>query len=962
MSNFRISFSHPWLLFLLLAAVLLTLIPHLRISKKYRRNRNRIVSLVLHLIVLTLSILVLAGIRFDYTLKNTQNEIILLVDVSDSKKEVEDERDDVIDTILEAGKFDGYKIGVVTFGFDQQYAVPLTTDTGSIYSKYKSADLPDTSATDIAAALTYTKSLFNYPETSKIVLITDGKETDESALSTIRSISASGTKVDICYINSDSNSEDLQIFDVVDPDTHISLDTDVEFKFKVKSNVSKTVDVAIFDKGIEKNIVQLNLVPGIGEYTITTKFTEYGVHELKFSLKNVNDAIEENNIYSTYINIESFNQILIIEGNDDETSNDSELLKSTLEKDGEFNVTVLNTHRDVLPKTVDELRQYDQVILNNVADADLPTNIVQGSEKQVDFIDILWEYVEDYGGGLLTTAGLNSDGEAHAYNRDDLRNTKLQSMLPVQAINYTPPLGIMIVIDTSGSMTSPIGDGSGKTYLQAAIDSAQTTLDSLSERDMVGVMTLADYEDQTVLLGLTPRTQEDKIRAAINLLEEKDDLGGGTSFYPAIRQAASLLKAQTNLAKKHIIIVSDGGAGDSEGDSGYKTYAELANEEFIKNGITTSIVVVGNSCSDDDMKSIEYATKGPDGTNGGNYYTVTRNDELTAALRADLNVGEIKDVEEGNFTATANNFNYSSIFKNVNLEEQSDYSYKLDFEFSGFTGTKVKSNDYLVLSGDYSVPIYAQWKFGNGTVGSLMIDLTGKWSSELFSSQSGVSLLKNIINEVMPTENIHASEIRLNLRSDNYINQMSIYTDLNEGEKLTGKISYIDSNGEEKTILMDKLPNDTDNLKLDECYVTTAMSLSNNFSRCNFVIKESGLYQIEVNKVDSQGNIIATEVVYKELSYSKEYDSNLLGEDFNMEDYLKNLADRGKGELIEDNEDPQEIFKSFVSDINKSYDPRILFMIIAVVLFLTDIVVRKFKFKWPHELIRDYKKKKEINK
>ena len=81
-----------------------------------------------------------------------------------------------------------------------------------------------------------------------------------------------------------------------------------------------------------------------------------------------------------------------------------------------------------------------------------------------------------------------------------------------------------------------------------------------------------------------------------------------------------------------------------------------------------------------------------------------------------------------------------------------------------------------------------------------------------------------------------------------------------------------------------------------------------------------------------------------------------------MEDYLKNLADRGKGELIEDNEDPQEIFKSFVSDINKSYDPRILFMIIAVVLFLTDIVVRKFKFKWPHELIRDYKKKKEINK
>ena len=85
MSNFNISFSHPWVLFLLIAAVLLTLIPHLRIKKKFRRNRNRIISLVLHLIVLSLTILVLSDIRFNFTLKNDQNEIILLVDVSDSE-------------------------------------------------------------------------------------------------------------------------------------------------------------------------------------------------------------------------------------------------------------------------------------------------------------------------------------------------------------------------------------------------------------------------------------------------------------------------------------------------------------------------------------------------------------------------------------------------------------------------------------------------------------------------------------------------------------------------------------------------------------------------------------------------------------------------------------------------------------------------------------------------------------
>ena len=100
MSNFHISFSHPWLLFLLLAALLITLIPHLRINKKYRRNRNRIVSLVLHLIILTLSILVLSGIKFEYTEKNEQNEILLLVDMSDSNEKVEQDRDDCVNAIL----------------------------------------------------------------------------------------------------------------------------------------------------------------------------------------------------------------------------------------------------------------------------------------------------------------------------------------------------------------------------------------------------------------------------------------------------------------------------------------------------------------------------------------------------------------------------------------------------------------------------------------------------------------------------------------------------------------------------------------------------------------------------------------------------------------------------------------------------------------------------------------------
>ena len=81
MTNLTVTFSYPWLLLLIIPAVLLTLIPYFLISKKYRRTRNRITSIILHTIVMVLAITMLAGLKFNYTLPNTTNEIILLVDV-----------------------------------------------------------------------------------------------------------------------------------------------------------------------------------------------------------------------------------------------------------------------------------------------------------------------------------------------------------------------------------------------------------------------------------------------------------------------------------------------------------------------------------------------------------------------------------------------------------------------------------------------------------------------------------------------------------------------------------------------------------------------------------------------------------------------------------------------------------------------------------------------------------------
>ena len=79
-----------------------------------------------------------------------------------------------------------------------------------------------------------------------------------------------------------------------------------------------------------------------------------------------------------------------------------------------------------------------------------------------------------------------------------------------------------------------------------------------------------------------------------------------------------------------------------------------------------------------------------------------------------------------------------------------------------------------------------------------------------------------------------------------------------------------------------------------------------------------------------------------------------------IQDNLAYLAERAGGSVISDLEDPVEVFEGFITELPRMFDPRPLFIILAIVLFLLDIAVRKFKFKWPHEIIRDYKAKKNL--
>ena len=52
------------------------------------------------------------------------------------------------------------------------------------------------------------------------------------------------------------------------------------------------------------------------------------------------------------------------------------------------------------------------------------------------------------------------------------------------------------------------------------------------------------------------------------------------------------------------------------------------------------------------------------------------------------------------------------------------------------------------------VPIYVDWKYGNGSVGSFMCDLSGIWSEEFMCSDVGCKIVLNIISSLIAKEQL----------------------------------------------------------------------------------------------------------------------------------------------------------------------------------------------------------------
>ncbi|MDE7463945.1 MAG: hypothetical protein K2M48_02850, partial [Clostridiales bacterium] len=238
-------------------------------------------------------------------------------------------------------------------------------------------------------------------------------------------------------------------------------------------------------------------------------------------------------------------------------------------------------------------------------------------------------------------------------------------------------------------------------------------------------------------------------------------------------------------------------------------------------------------------------------------------------------------------------------------------------KLGGFYGTRIK-NDATMVLGYEGNPIYAEWKRGEGKVGSFMCDLEGVWSADYFTDKSGIAFIINSINSVISKHEISNQTVAVDFSRDNFTVQAAVRAVLENGETVSARL--ISPNGEETELRLEKL---------------SAARFATSFKTT-----EQGVYAVVVTK--SAGDESEEYFAYIAFSYSSEY--NAFADDDACFEFMESLSLEGKGSMLFT---ADKMFGDENEMTESHSDPTMVLLIICSVLFLLDIVVRKFKLKLP---------------
>ncbi len=418
---------------------------------------------------------------------------------------------------------------------------------------------------------------------------------------------------------------------------------------------------------------------------VSHKFTEIGSHSIKAEIKpQSDDYYPENNVFYKAINVVETPRVLLR----------SSSFTSPLNK------VLRELYRVETSDELKNLNEYSAVVLDNI----------QANRLSANEVETLTKYVSN-GGGLVVVGGES------AYDRGGYDiYPSFEALLPVYpwlSEKPTENIGLLFLIDISGSTSFPYGDGTELDYIKGYVIEV---INQLPANSSIGVNAFERY--QYVVVPLDQYRNRDEIKNTISRLQSVSSLSN-TYILPALQNATRAL--ETFQGKRIVIMVTDGYPSDG---------GSRLSEEAVKmarKGLSLYIVGI-NVASGDDALMMDLAYKG-----NGVFYNLEDAPPLNLLF-------EEKKKEETKKTEWSVGVTDPNHFIAQNLKGT-----RFNVTITGFNLATPKFSARSIVVTEDGNPIVTEWRFGLGRVVAFTTDNGNKWASQVYAGNNS-KLISAMVN------------------------------------------------------------------------------------------------------------------------------------------------------------------------------------------------------------------------
>ncbi|MBE7471691.1 MAG: VWA domain-containing protein [Anaerolineales bacterium] len=719
-----VSFLYPaflWLLFLLPLFLVLGW-P----ARHAPDRRQRWLGVTVRLLVLLGLILGLAGAQIERPADLITTVFVL--DISDSVTGEERARAEAFIRAALAQKPEEDQAAVILFGGDAlverlprpEPALPTLTST------------PLKNATDIEEALRLALALLPNEGGRRLVLLSDGQETQGEARRLLDLAAARQVEISLYPLGqtTEAGPPEVLVEQVTAPSQARQGQT-VPLDVVVTASRATEATLRLLADGSPVESRAVRLVQGQNRFAFNLPLTETGFHRFRVEIEAPADGRLQNNWGAAFTTVYGPPQVLLVEGQPGEGT----ALKSALDAAG---IKSSLTQPASLPASLPDLAAYDAVILLNVPAPALP-NATQ---------EMLAGFVRDLGRGLVMVGGPEGYG-AGGYLRSPLEKA-LPVDMEVRSRSREPNIALVLAVDKSGSMGACHCDNpdlrqsytrapSGLPKIDIAKEAIFQAAAVLGNLDYLGVVSFDDSAHWE--LEPSPGVSSNDLEAAIGAIPAN----GQTNIY------AGLVAAEESLAAlparlKHIILLTDGWSHSGAYDA---LTARLAEQ-----GITLSVVAAGGGSAE---YLADLARKG-----GGQYYPAATMSEvpqifLKETVRA---VGDYV-IEEPFLpvpvTGGAGEEPASPILRGLDLAAAPP--------LLGYNGTTPKTAARLALLTPRGDPLLATWQYGLGRSAAWTADLSGRWAKNWLTWADFAHFAGQLVTWTLPRPGDEQLDLRIVVNS-----------------------------------------------------------------------------------------------------------------------------------------------------------------------------------------------------